>query len=64
MVICGADLGNRLPGRNSERFGMDPAVVLGQHLADVTGPVSDGAVADLAAGDRKMGDGHGEPAGI
>jgi hypothetical protein len=43
---------------------MGPAVVLGQHLADVTGPVCDGAVADLAAGDREMGDGHGEAAGI
>jgi hypothetical protein len=31
-----------------------PAVVLGQDLAEIAGPVGDGAVADLAAGDRKV----------
>ena len=42
---------------------MGSAVVLGQDLGEVAGPVRDGAVADLAAGDRKLGDGHGEAAG-
>ena len=57
-VACG-----RLPGREAERLGMGPAVVLGQDLAEVPGPVGDGAVADLAARDRKMGNGHREAAG-
>jgi hypothetical protein len=47
----------------SERFRVDPAVVLGQDLAEMAGPVSDGAVADLAARDREVGNGHREPAG-
>ena len=38
----------RLLGRDDERFGMRPAVVLGQDLTQATGPVRDGAVADLA----------------
>ena len=42
---------------------MGPAVVPGQDLADHAGPAGDGAVADLAARDRKMGNGHGEAAG-
>jgi hypothetical protein len=54
---------DRLPGCELERFGMGPAVVLGQHLSEGAGPVRDGAVADLAAGDRKPGDGHREAAG-
>ena len=37
---------------------MDPAVMLGQGLADGAGPVCEGAVADLAAGDRQMGNGQ------
>ena len=53
----------RLPGREAEHFGMGPAVVLGQDLAGVAWPVRDGAVTDLAAGDRKMGNGHREAAG-
>jgi hypothetical protein len=60
---CGAGLRDRLPGREAERFGVGPAVVLGQDLAEVAGPVGDGAVADLAARDRKVGNGHGEAAG-
>ena len=44
-------------------FGMGPAVVPGQDRAEVPGTVGDGAVADLAARDRKMGDGHREAAG-
>jgi hypothetical protein len=56
-------LGRRLPGRDAEGFGMGPAVVLGQDLAEVAGPVRNGAVADLAARDRKMGNGHREAAG-
>jgi hypothetical protein len=50
-------------GRQAERFRMGPAVVLGQDLAEVAGPVRDGTVADLAAGDRKLGNGRGEAAG-
>ncbi len=50
---CGIS-GAGLPGREAERFGMGPAVVLGQDLAEVAGPVRDGAAADLAARDRQM----------
>ena len=53
-------LRGRLPGTEAGRFGVGPAVVLGQDLAEVPGPVGDGAVADLAARDRKMGNGHRE----
>jgi hypothetical protein len=42
---------------------MGPAVVLGQDLAEAAGSVRDGAAADLAAGNRKMGYGHRETAG-
>ena len=42
---------------------MDAAVVPGQDLGEGAGPVRDGALADLAAGDRQMGDGHGEAVG-
>ena len=42
---------------------MRPAVMLGQDLSEVAGPVGDGAVADLAAGDRQLGNGHREAAG-
>ncbi len=42
---------------------MSPAVVLGQDLSEVAGPVRDGAVADLAAGDWKLGNGHREAPG-
>ncbi len=57
-------LRDRLPGREAERFGMGPAVVPGQDLTEVAGAVRDGAVADLAAGDRKMGNGHRETAAM
>jgi hypothetical protein len=53
-----------LPRREVERFGMGPAVMLGQDLAEVAGPVGDGALADLAARYRKLGNGHGEAAGF
>jgi hypothetical protein len=33
---------------------MGPAVMLGQDLSEVAGPVGDGAVADLTAGDRQL----------
>ena len=56
-------LRGRLPGTEAGRFGMGPAVVPGQDLAELAGPVGDGAVAELAARDRKMGDGHREAAG-
>ena len=42
---------------------MGATVVLGQDLGEVARPVGDGAVADLAAGDRKLGNGHREAAG-
>jgi hypothetical protein len=42
---------------------MGPTIVLGQDLTEVAGPVRDGAVTDLAAGDRKLGNGHREAAG-
>jgi hypothetical protein len=58
-----ADLRGRLPGCVVERFGMGPAVVLGQDLREVARPVRDGSVTDLAAGDRKLGNGHGKAAG-
>jgi len=45
----------RLLGRYAERSGMGPAVVLGQDLAQAAGPTRDGAVADLATGDRQLG---------
>ena len=35
------------PGRQAERFGTGPAVVLGQDVAEAAGPVRDGAAADL-----------------
>jgi hypothetical protein len=53
----------RLVGRDAERFGMGPAVVLGQDLTEAAGPVRHGALADLAAGDRQLANGHGEAAG-
>ena len=51
-----------LPRCELERFGMGPAVVLGQDLGEGAGPVGDGALADLAAGDRQLGNGHREAA--
>ncbi len=52
-----------LPGRLAERFGVGAAVVLGEHLAEAAWPVGDGAVADLAARDWKLGNGHRKTAG-
>jgi hypothetical protein len=52
-----------LLGKDAERFGMGPAVVLGQDRAEAAGPVRHGAMADLAAGDRQVGNGHREAAG-
>ena len=62
---CGVNAGNlrSLLGREAERFAMGPAVVLSQDLTEAAGPVRDGAVADLATGDRQLGDGHREAAG-
>ena len=56
-------LRDRLAGCELEGFGMGPAVVLGQDLSEGAGPVRDGALAKLATGDRKLGDGHREAAG-
>ena len=42
---------------------MGPAVVLGYDLSEGSGPVGDRPVTDLAAGDRKLGNGHREAAG-
>lgn len=39
---------------------MDSTVMLGQDLAEAVRSVGDRAAADLAARDRKMGNGHGE----
>jgi hypothetical protein len=58
-----AGLRDQSPGCGVERFGMGPTIVLGQDLTEVAGPVRDGAVTDLAAGDRKLGNGHREAAG-
>ncbi len=52
-----------LLGRDAERFGMGPAVVSGQDLTEAAGPVRHGALADLATGDRQLGNGHREAAG-
>ena len=57
-------LQDRRPGRQAERFGVDPAVVLGEHLAEAARPVGNGAVADLATRDWKAGNGHRKAAGI
>jgi hypothetical protein len=43
---------------------MGPAVVLGQRLAESAGLVGHSALADLAARDRRLGDGDREPAGV
>jgi hypothetical protein len=40
--------------------GMYAAVVLGQRLAESTGPAGNGAPADLAAGEGKLGDDNRE----
>jgi len=58
-----APKGRWLPGREAERFGMGPAIVLGQDVAGLPGPVRDGAMADLAACNRKMRHGYREAAG-
>ena len=55
--------GCRLPGREAERLGVGPAIVLGQDVAGLPGPVRDGAAADLAACNRKMRHGYREAAG-
>jgi hypothetical protein len=49
-------------GCEIQHFGMGPAVVLGQGFTEGTGTVRDGAAADLAAGDRQIGNGHRETA--
>ena len=61
--VGGAGVWDRLPGRRAERFGMGPAVVLGQDLAEAARPVGNGLAADLAACQGKMGHGHREAAG-
>ena len=62
---CGrSGLRDRLPGRQAECFGVVPAVVLGEHLAEAARPVGNGAVADLATRDWKAGNGHRKAAGI
>jgi hypothetical protein len=48
---------------DAERFGMSPAVVLGQDFTEAAGPVRHGAVADHATGDRQLGNDHREAAG-
>ena len=51
-----------LPSGKAERFGMGPPVVLGQRLTEGAGPVGHGPPADVAAGDRELGDGDRETA--
>jgi hypothetical protein len=51
-----------LVGRKTERFGMGPPVVPGQGFAEGTGAVGHGPLAELAAGDRELGDGDRETA--
>ena len=58
-----AGLRSRLAGCDVKRLGMGPAVMLGQDLTEVARTVGDGTVADLAAGNRKLGNGHREAAG-
>jgi hypothetical protein len=53
----------RLPGRGAQCFRVSPAVMLGQRFADLAWAVGDRALADLAAHDRKLGDGDREVAG-
>lgn len=53
----------RLLGRDAERFGIGPAVMLGQNFTEAAGPVRHGAVADLATGDRQLGNDYREAAG-
>ena len=53
----------RLRGQEAECFGVRTAVVLGQDLAGLAGLVRNSAVADLAAHDWKLRDGHRETAG-
>jgi hypothetical protein len=53
----------RRRGREAERFWMCPAVMLSQDLAGLAGLVRDGAMADLAAHNRKVRNGHREAAG-
>ena len=51
---------SRAPVGRGQRFRVHPAVMVGQDGARLTRPVGQGASADLAAGDRKMGHGHRE----
>jgi len=60
--VCGISEAG-LCGREAERFRVCPPVVLGQDFAGFAGLVRDGAVADLAARDRKVRNRHGEAAG-
>ena len=63
-VQTGGGFGASYSGSNAKCPGMGPAVVLGQDLVEAAGAVGDHAVADLAARDRKMGNGDGEAAGL
>jgi len=56
----GAGLGSPLPGSGGEYLGVGPAVVLSQDLAEIARPVGDGPLAELAAREGKVGDGHRE----
>jgi hypothetical protein len=54
----------RSGGCGVECVGVLAAIVLGQDGTRLAGPACDGALADLAADDRKTRDGDGETAGI
>jgi len=43
------------PGREAERCGVGPAVVVGEHLTGAAWPIRNGAAADLTGRDRKTG---------
>jgi hypothetical protein len=49
-------------GCDAERFGMGPAVVFGKGFTESAGTVRHSAVADLTAGDRKLGNRYRETA--
>jgi hypothetical protein len=67
LLIRGGDvrrLRTDLPRRDTKRLRMGLAIVLGQDLAETPRAIRDRSLADLAACDRKVGNGDGEAAGL
>jgi hypothetical protein len=62
--VANGGLPGWLPGREDQRFWVSPAVVVDQRLAEGAWAVGDGAIADHAARDRKLGDHHRKAAGV